>query len=125
TLSVSFAAVATLLASIGLYGVLAFSVSQRTREIGVRMALGAQSGRVRALVLRQVGLMTLVGGVIGMAGAIAFGRAARSLLYGLEGHDPVVMILSAAVLTSVALAAAYIPAMKASRIDPMEALRYQ
>ena len=66
--------------------------------------------------------MTLVGGVIGMAGAIAFGRAARSLLYGLEGHDPVVMILSAAVLTLVALAAAYIPAMKASRIDPMEAL---
>jgi predicted permease len=125
TLSVAFAAVATLLASIGLYGVLAYSVTQRTREIGVRMALGAQTGRVRALVLRQVGLMTLVGGVIGMAAAIAFGRAARSLLYGLQGHDPIVMLMSAVVLAAVALAAAYVPAMKAARIDPMEALRYQ
>ncbi len=124
-LSAAFAAVATLLASVGLYGVLAYSVAQRTREIGVRMALGAQTGKVRALVLRQVALMTLVGGVVGMAAAIAFGRAARSLLFELEGHDPFVMVLSAIVLALVALAAGYVPALRASRIDPMQALRYQ
>ncbi len=124
-LSVAFAVVATLLASIGLYGVVAYSVSQRTREIGVRMALGAPTGRVRAMVLRQVGFMTLIGGLIGMAAAIAFGRGARSLLFGLQGHDPIVMVLSAVVLALVALAAGYLPARRASRIDPMEALRYQ
>jgi ABC-type antimicrobial peptide transport system permease subunit len=124
-LSASFAAVATLLASSGLYGVLAYSVAQRTREIGVRMALGAQTRRVRALVLRQVGFMTVIGGAIGIAVAIAFGRGARSLLFGLQGHDPIVMVLSALVLALVALAAGYIPALRASRIDPMQALRHQ
>jgi ABC-type antimicrobial peptide transport system permease subunit len=124
-LTVSFAAVATLLASIGLYGVLAYSITQRTREIGVRMALGAHQGRVRVMVLRQVGIMTLIGGVVGMGAAIAFGRGARSLLFGLEGHDPVVMIMSALVLALVALAAGYVPARRASRVDPMQALRYE
>ncbi len=125
TLTIAFAAVATLLASIGLYGVLAYSVTQRTREIGVRMALGAHTGRVRAMVLRQVGIMTVIGGLLGMAAAIAFGRAARTLLFGLQGHDPVVMVLSAFVLAMVALAAGYLPARRASKIDPMQALRYQ
>ena len=89
TLSAAFAALATLLAAVGLYGVLAYTVAQRTREIGVRMALGADAGRVRAMVLRQVGGMTLVGGAIGIVGALALEKTARSLLFGLEGHDPV------------------------------------
>jgi len=125
TLSAAFALLATLLAAVGLYGVLAYSVAQRTREIGVRMALGADGGTVQLMVLRQVAVMTLIGGVIGIAGAIALGRAAQSLLFELKGHDPVVMALSAAVLTAVALASGYIPALRASRIDPVQALRYE
>jgi predicted permease len=125
TFSASFAIVATLLAAIGLYGVLAYMVAQRTREIGVRMALGASSGRVRTMVLRQVGLMTLIGGIIGIAGAIALGRGARSLLFQITAFDPVVLIASAILLALVALAAGYLPAMRASRVDPMQALRYE
>ena len=125
TLSASFAALATLLAAIGLYGVLAFTVAQRTREIGVRMALGADAGRVRTMVLRQVGRMTLIGGLIGVVAALALEKTARSLLYGLEGHDPVVVMGSVAVLTLVALGAGYLPARRASKIHPMQALRYE
>ena len=124
-LSAAFAALATLLAAVGLYGVLAYTVAQRTREIGVRMALGADAGRVRRMVLRQVGIMTIVGGVIGIAGALGLGRVARSLLFELEGHDPVVIVLSTLVLTTVALGAGYIPALRASRVEPMQALRYE
>jgi len=125
TLTAAFALLATLLAAVGLYGVLAYSVAQRTREIGVRMALGADGGKVQLMVLRQVALMTLIGGVIGIAGAIALGRAAQSLLFELKGHDPAVMVISAVVLTAVALASGYIPALRASRIDPVQALRYE
>jgi predicted permease len=125
TLSAAFAVLATLLAAVGLYGVLAYTVAQRTREIGVRMALGADAARVRAMVLRQVGWMTLVGGVVGLVGALALGKTARSLLYGLEGHDPLVIAVAAAVLTLVALAAGYVPARRASQIHPMQALRYE
>ena len=125
TLSAAFAVLATLLAAIGLYGVLAYSVSQRTREIGVRMALGANGGNVQAMVLRQVGVMTLVGGVVGLAGALALGRAAKSLLYELQGYDPAVMAAAMVVLTAVALGAGYAPAVRASRIDPMQALRQE
>ena len=125
TLSAAFAALATLLAAVGLYGVLAYTVAQRTREIGVRMALGADGGRVRMMVLRQVGLMTLIGGVIGIAGALALGKAASSLLFGLEGHDPIVVVTAAAALTLVAFIAGYIPARRASKVNPMQALRYE
>jgi ABC-type antimicrobial peptide transport system permease subunit len=125
TLSAAFAALATLLAAVGLYGVLAYTVAQRTREIGVRMALGADSGRVRSMVLRQVGRMTLIGGVIGIVGALALEKTARSLLFGLEGHDPLVIVVAGAVLATVALAAGYLPARRASRILPMQALRYE
>jgi predicted permease len=125
TLATAFAVLATLLAAVGLYGVLAYTVAQRTREIGVRMALGADSGRVRAMVLRQVGMMTLVGGVIGIAGALALGRAAKSLLFELQGHDPLVVLTAAVLLVVVALVAGYIPARRASRVQPMQALRYE
>jgi predicted permease len=124
-LTVAFAALATLLAAVGLYGVLAYSVAQRTREIGVRMALGADAGRVRRMVLRQVGVMTAIGGLIGIAGAIGLGRMAQSLLYELQGRDPVVITVSVVCLAIVALGAGYIPALRASRVDPMAALRYE
>ncbi|HUX34682.1 MAG TPA: ABC transporter permease [Gemmatimonadaceae bacterium] len=125
TMSTAFALLATLLAAVGLYGVLAYSVTQRTREIGVRMALGADGGRVRRMVLRQVGLMTLIGGAMGVLAAIALGRGAQSMLYELKGYDPIVMLLSAVVLTAVAGVAGYIPARRASQTDPMHALRYE
>jgi predicted permease len=123
-LSAAFALLATLLAAVGLYGVLAYSVSQRTREIGVRMALGADRGRVQGMVLRQVGVMVAVGATIGALGAFALGRAAGSLLYGLEGHDPVVFVTAVLLLAAVAFGAGWLPARRASRTQPMMALRY-
>ncbi|MEW6322819.1 MAG: ABC transporter permease [Acidobacteriota bacterium] len=125
TLSAAFAILATLLAAVGLYGVIAYSVAQRTREIGLRMALGASVGTVRRLVLAQVGWMVGIGGLIGLAGAIGLGRVAESLLFRLDGHDPAVLAGSAVLLTFVALGAGLLPAVRASRIDPMTALRYE
>jgi predicted permease len=125
TLSASFAALATLLAALGLYGVLAYTVAQRTREIGIRMALGADSGQVRRMVIRQVAWMTLIGSVFGIAAAIGLGRAARSLLFGLGGADPIVIAAATLGLASVALGAGYLPALRASRVHPMQALRYE
>jgi putative ABC transport system permease protein len=124
-LSAAFAVLATLLAAIGLYGVLAYTVAQRTREIGLRMALGAAPSRVRAMVLRQVAIMTLVGGIIGLTAAIWLGRASESLLYEMKGSDPTVLATAAMLLTLVALGAGLIPAHRASRVDPMRALRYE
>jgi predicted permease len=125
TLSATFAAVATLLAAIGLYGVLAYTVSQRTREFGLRMALGADRRRVRGLVLGQVAWMTAIGGTIGLGIAVVLGTLAKSLLFRLEGYDPLVLTLSAVVLSLVAFAAGLVPALRASRLDPMRALRYE
>jgi ABC-type antimicrobial peptide transport system permease subunit len=125
TLSALFAMLATLLAAVGLYGVLAYTVAQRTREIGLRMALGADPGRVRRMVLRQVSYMTLVGGVIGIALAVGLGWAAQSILFELKGWDPAVLAVTAVLLTVVALAAGSIPAQRAAYIDPMRALRYE
>jgi predicted permease len=124
-LSTAFASLATLLAAVGLYGVLAYTVSQRTREIGLRMALGAAPGRVRGMVLRQVGLMTIVGGAVGLVAAIALGQLAQSLLFQMTGWDPLVLTSAAVALTLVALAAGFIPAHRASQVDPMRALRYE
>jgi predicted permease len=124
-LSTAFASLATLLAAIGLYGVLAYTVTQRTREIGLRMALGADPGRVRRMVMRQVGLMTLAGGAIGLGAAVGLGQLAQSLLFQLKGSDPVVLMAAAGTLTAVSLAAGFIPAHRASQADPMTALRYE
>ena len=125
TLSAAFAALATLLAAVGLYGVLAYTVAQRTREIGLRMALGAAPSRVRAMVLKQVGVMTLIGGLVGLTAAFWIGPAAEALLFQLDGRDPIVMAASALVLAVVALAAGFVPAHRASRVEPMWALRYE
>jgi predicted permease len=125
TLAAAFALLATLLAAIGLYGVLAYTVSQRTREIGLRMALGADGARVRGMILKQVAWMTLVGGVLGIVGAFFLGRGAEALLYELKGYDPVVMVSSVVLLTIIAFGAGYIPAYRASRVHPMQALRYE
>jgi predicted permease len=124
-LSAAFAVLATLLAAVGLYGVLAYTVAQRTREFGLRMALGAAPGRVRAMILGQLGVMTIIGGTVGLLGAIGLGRLAQSMLFQLQGSDPTVLIASAGLLSLVAFGAGFIPAHRASRIDPMRALRYE
>jgi predicted permease len=116
TLSASFAVLATLLA---------FTVAQRTREIGLRMALGAGQDRVRAMVLKQVSGMTILGGIIGVVVALALGRAAQSLLFGLDGWDLPVVGIVAVLLALVAFGAGYLPARRASKVDPMVALRYE
>ena len=125
TLSLAFALLATVLAAIGLYGVLAYTVAQRTREFGLRMALGADGGTVRGMVMKQVAKMAIVGGVMGMIVAVGVGRLAQSILFELQGHDPMVLSLSTVALGIVALGAGFIPALRASKIDPMNALRYE
>ncbi|HEY4307573.1 MAG TPA: ABC transporter permease [Gemmatimonadaceae bacterium] len=124
-LSAAFAALATLLAAIGLYGVLAYSVAQRTKEIGVRMALGADVMTILRMILSQVAVITLVGAAIGTAAAYGIGSGAASLLYQVNGHDPLVIAASAVLVGLVALMAACLPALRAARVDPMHALRYE
>jgi ABC-type antimicrobial peptide transport system permease subunit len=121
----SFAMLATLLAALGLYGVLAFTVARRTREIGIRMALGANAAQVRRLVVRDTALMVGIGGLVGFAAAGAAGQVVRSVLYQMEPWDPVVYGSAAGVLGTIALIAAYIPARRATTVDPMVALRYE
>jgi predicted permease len=124
-LSAAFAAVATLIAAIGLYGVLAYTILQRTKEIGVRMALGADRSCVQHMVLGQVAWMTVIGGTIGFAVTLAVGRFGESLLFQLNSRDPLVLGLSGFLLVVVAFAAGFIPAYRASRLDPLTALRYE
>jgi predicted permease len=124
-LSAAFGGLATLLAAVGLYGVLAYTVAQRTREIGLRMALGAGPGRVRAMVLRQVGIMTIAGGAIGLGAAVWLSGVAQALLFDMQGRDPVVFTSAAVALVFVAFLAGSIPAHRASKVDPMRALRYE
>jgi predicted permease len=123
TLAAALAALATLLASLGLYAVLSYGVAQRTRELGLRLALGAPPHRLRGMVLRQVAWMAAIGGALGLAAALLLGRAARSLLFELSPTDPAVPASAMLALGAVVLAAGYLPARRASRIDPVVALR--
>jgi putative ABC transport system permease protein len=120
-----FATLALLLAAVGIYGVMSYTVSQRTQEIGVRMALGAQVDHVRGMILGQTLKLTLLGVGIGLAGSFVVARFLASLLFGVGTYDPITFLGVALLLAAVALAASYIPARRAMRVDPIVALRYE
>jgi putative ABC transport system permease protein len=120
-----FAGLATFLAAVGIYGVMSYAVTQRLHEIGIRMALGAQPGDVLRLVVREGLRLTLLGALIGGAASIVAARWIASDLYGVKAWDPATLAGVAGLLVSVALLACYIPARRATRVDPMRALRYE
>ena len=121
----TFATVALVLAGIGIYGVISYNVAQRTREMGIRAALGATERSLLRLILDSGVRLTLIGLVIGVAGAIGLTRLMASLLFGIGARDPVTMLLVGVILASVALMASYVPARRATRVDPVVALRYE
>jgi putative ABC transport system permease protein len=120
----SLGALALVLASIGVYGVVSFAVSRRVREIGIRMALGADSLDVKKLVLRQAMRPILIGSAIGIAGCAAVSQVLSSMLFGVSAHDPMAFAGVPVLLVVVAIFASYVPARRATRIDPMTALRH-
>jgi predicted permease len=124
-LSVAFAALANLLAIVGLYGVLAFVVARRTRELGIRMALGAERGSVVRLVMWEILPVVIVGIATGAASALLCGRYVETQLFGVKAAEPAVFLVSVGVLLVVSMSAAFVPAWRASRIDPIRALRYE
>jgi ABC-type antimicrobial peptide transport system permease subunit len=125
SLSAGFGLLALALACVGIYGIMAYTVSQRTNEIGIRLALGAHRQQVRAMVLRQATRLAIVGVIIGVAASLALSRLVKSMLYGLKPTDPISIIGAAALLLTVALIASWLPAFRASRVEPMEALRHE
>jgi putative ABC transport system permease protein len=125
TLLVSFAAIALVLAAVGIYGVMAYTVTQRTHEIGIRMAMGAQSEDVLKQVLREGAQLAAVGLALGLVGSLAASRLIATLLFGVKPTDPLTLGSVVVILAIVALAACYIPARRATRVDPLTALRYQ
>ncbi|MBO0858642.1 MAG: FtsX-like permease family protein, partial [Chloracidobacterium sp.] len=125
TLSLFFGALALLLACIGLYGVTSYDVARRIHEIGVRMALGAQRSAVVHMVLRESMLLVVIGALIGLGAAIAATRLISSLLFGLSPTDPLTIGLAALFMLAVAALASYLPARRASQVDPMAALRME
>jgi len=125
TLLTIFAAVALLLAAIGIYGLMAYSVQQRTQEIGIRMALGASPGTVRGMIVRQGMLLAGIGVVIGVGAAFGLTRLMKDMIFGVKTWDPVTFVGVVVVLSAVSLLASYVPARRASRVDPMVSLRYE
>jgi len=125
TLVLLFGLTALLLASLGIYGVVSYSVAQRTNEMGIRLALGASSSGIRTLVLRQSLPPVVLGLGAGVIASLALGRALSSLLFGIGVSDPVTVAGAIALLSAVAIIAAYIPARRATRVDPITALRYE
>jgi predicted lysophospholipase L1 biosynthesis ABC-type transport system permease subunit len=121
----AFAALALLLGSIGLYGLVAYSVSQRTQEIGIRMALGAQRGRVLKLILLEGVRLIVPGAVVGIAAATGAAFLMRSMLFGVAAWDPAIFAVVTAVLAAVTMLASFLPARQATKVDPMVALRYE
>jgi predicted permease len=121
----SFGMLALALASVGIYGVMAYSVANRTNEIGIRLALGAQPGQVLAMVLREATWISLAGISVGLAAALVLAQGVKSMLYGLQPADPVSLISGAALLIAVGLAASWLPARRAASVEPMEALRHE
>src|SRR5438093_8469776 len=124
-LTTLFGLLALLLAAVGLYGMISYSVARRTSEIGIRMALGAQRGDVTRLVLRDTMVVVSVGVAFGLAGALAAGRVVSSLLFGLAPTDLAAFAAATLLLAGVAAVVSYVPARRASRVDPMVALRYE
>jgi ABC-type antimicrobial peptide transport system permease subunit len=123
TLLTSFAAISLLLTVVGLYGVLAYSVIRRTREIGVRIAVGAGHGEVVSLVLKKAVVLVALGIALGLAGAFATGRLLSQMLYGVPPNDPSLLAMASCIIAATAIAAAYLPARRAASIDPIRALR--
>jgi ABC-type antimicrobial peptide transport system permease subunit len=109
---------------VGIYGIMSYTVAQRTNEIGIRLALGARRQQVRGMVLREAGWLSVAGVLCGLATALALGRLVRSMLYGLQPADPASLTGAAGLLFAVALIAGWVPAMRASSVEPMEALRH-
>jgi predicted permease len=124
-LTAGFGILALMLACIGIYGIMAYTVSRRINEIGIRMALGAQAGQVLRMVMREASWLAVIGVIAGLGGALALGRLIASMLFGLKSYDPATLASAGVLLIGVALAASWVPARRAARVDPIQALRHE